>query len=76
MHKVPPDSIQETLARYLAENDWAPNTASMGNLMQSELALSAESRLVQETLHLGFRIVDKFDLAFSVARMRAKGFGR
>jgi hypothetical protein len=32
--------IQETLAGYLAENGWAANTASMGNLMQSELAVS------------------------------------
>jgi hypothetical protein len=34
--------IQETLARYLAENGWAANTASMGNLMQSELVVSFE----------------------------------
>jgi hypothetical protein len=35
-----PAVIQETLAEYLAENGWAANTASMGNLMQSELAIS------------------------------------
>jgi hypothetical protein len=35
-----PAVIQETLAGYLAENGWAANTASMGNLMQSELAVS------------------------------------
>lgn len=32
--------IQETLAKYLADNGWAANTASMGNVMQSELAVS------------------------------------
>jgi hypothetical protein len=32
--------IQETLAGYLAENGWAANIASMGNLMQSELVVS------------------------------------
>jgi len=36
----PPAVIQETLAEYLAENGWASNTASMGNLMESELAVS------------------------------------
>jgi hypothetical protein len=36
----PPAVIQETLAGYLAENGWAANTASMGNLMESELAIS------------------------------------
>jgi hypothetical protein len=36
----PPAVIRETLARYLAENGWAANTASMGNLMESELAVS------------------------------------
>lgn len=35
-----PAVIQETLAEYLAENGWAANTASMGNLMQSELVVS------------------------------------
>ena len=35
-----PAVIQETLAGYLAENGWAANTASMGNLMQSELVVS------------------------------------
>jgi hypothetical protein len=35
-----PAVIQETLAGYLAENGWAANTASMGELMQSELAIS------------------------------------
>jgi hypothetical protein len=34
------DVIQETLARYLDKNGWVANTASMGNLMQSELAVS------------------------------------
>ncbi|MFC1530088.1 hypothetical protein ACFL6R_05160 [Gemmatimonadota bacterium] len=37
-----PTVIQETLARYLAENGWAANIASMGNLMESELAISFE----------------------------------
>jgi hypothetical protein len=32
--------IRETLAGYLAENGWAASTASMGNLMQTELAVS------------------------------------
>lgn len=36
----PPDVIQETLARYLSENGWVSNTASMGNVMESELAIS------------------------------------
>jgi hypothetical protein len=35
-----PAVIQETLAEYLAENGWAASTASMGELMQSELAVS------------------------------------
>ena len=35
-----PAFIQETLAEYLAKNGWAGNTASMGNLMQSELVIS------------------------------------
>ena len=35
-----PTVIQETLAGYLAENGWTANTASMGELMQSELAVS------------------------------------
>jgi len=35
-----PAVIHETLAGYLAENGWAANTASMGNLMQSELVIS------------------------------------
>jgi hypothetical protein len=34
------DVIQEALTAYLAENGWAANTASMGNLMQSELVVS------------------------------------
>ncbi|MFC2082173.1 hypothetical protein ACFLQT_00430 [Bacteroidota bacterium] len=34
--------IQETLAEYLSKNGWTSNTASMGNLMQSELAISFE----------------------------------
>ena len=37
-----PAVIHETLARYLAENGWAANTASMGNLMESELVISFE----------------------------------
>jgi len=35
-----PDVIQVALAEYLAENGWVANTASMGNLMESELAVS------------------------------------
>ena len=35
-----PAVIHETLAAYLAEHGWAGNTASMGNLMQSELVVS------------------------------------
>ena len=35
-----PDVIQENLARYLSENGWVSNTASMGNVMESELAVS------------------------------------
>ena len=35
-----PAIIRETLAEYLAKNGWTANTASMGNLMQSELAVS------------------------------------
>lgn len=35
-----PNVIQETLAGYLAENGWAANTASTGNLMESEVAVS------------------------------------
>jgi len=37
-----PAVIHETLARYLADNGWAANTASMGNLMESELVISFE----------------------------------
>ena len=37
-----PAVIHETLAAYLAQNGWTANTASMGNLMQSELAVSFE----------------------------------
>jgi len=40
LHEESPAVIQEALAAYLAENGWAANTASMGNLMQSELAVS------------------------------------
>jgi hypothetical protein len=40
LRKEPPAVIQETLARYLAENGWVANTASMGELMQSELVVS------------------------------------
>lgn len=40
LHKEAPAVIQETLAGYLAANGWVANTASMGNLMQSELAVS------------------------------------
>lgn len=36
----PPAVIRETLTGYLAENGWASNLASMGNLMESELAVS------------------------------------
>jgi hypothetical protein len=42
LHNEPPDVIRDTLARYLAENGWAANTASVGNLMESELAISFE----------------------------------
>jgi len=35
-----PAVIHETLARYLTENGWASSTASMGNLMESELVVS------------------------------------
>jgi len=35
-----PAVIHDSLAGYLAENGWAANTASMGNLMESELAVS------------------------------------
>jgi hypothetical protein len=34
-----PAVIQEALAGYLAENGWAANTASMGNVMESNLAV-------------------------------------
>jgi len=37
-----PAVIRETLADYLAEHGWAANIASMGNLMQSELAISLD----------------------------------
>ena len=37
-----PAVIHETLAEYLAKNGWTASTASMGNLMQSELAVSFE----------------------------------
>ena len=40
LHNESPAVIQETLTAYLAENGWAANTASMGNLMQSELMVS------------------------------------
>ena len=40
LHGESPAVIQETLAGYLDENGWVANTASMGNLMQSELAVS------------------------------------
>lgn len=36
----PPAVIQETLAAYLAKNGWTASMASMGNLMESELAVS------------------------------------
>ena len=35
-----PAVIQETLTKYMTENGWVASTASMGNLMQSELAIS------------------------------------
>ncbi|MFC1500578.1 hypothetical protein ACFL6T_06160 [Candidatus Zixiibacteriota bacterium] len=37
-----PSVIRETLERYLAENGWVSNLAGMGNLMESELAISFE----------------------------------
>lgn len=37
-----PAVIQKALAEYLAKNGWTANTAPMGNLMQSELAVSFE----------------------------------
>jgi hypothetical protein len=37
-----PSVIQEALAGYLVKNGWAANTASMGNLMQSELVVSLD----------------------------------
>jgi hypothetical protein len=40
LHEESPAVIRETLAGYLAEHGWAASTASMGNLMQSELAVS------------------------------------
>ena len=40
LHNESPAVIQEALAGYLAQNGWAANTASMGNLMQSELVVS------------------------------------
>jgi len=40
LHDESPDAIRDALARYLAENGWVANTASMGELMQSELAVS------------------------------------
>lgn len=40
LHDESPAVIHETLAGYLAEHGWAANTASMGNLMQSELVVS------------------------------------
>jgi hypothetical protein len=40
LYEESPSVIQETLAAYLAEHGWAANTASMGELMQSELAIS------------------------------------
>lgn len=40
LHNESPTVIRETLARYLAENGWAANCATIGELMQSELAVS------------------------------------
>lgn len=40
LHHESPDVIHDTLARYLADHSWVANTASTGNLMQSELAVS------------------------------------
>jgi len=40
LQKESPSVIQEALAGYLVKNGWVANTASMGNLMQSELAVS------------------------------------
>lgn len=42
LREEPPDVIQETLDRYLSENGWASSTASMGNVMESELAVSLD----------------------------------
>jgi len=38
----PPAVVRETLAAYLARNGWTANLASMGNLMESELAVSLD----------------------------------
>lgn len=40
LQNEPPAVIHEALAEYLARNGWTANTAPMGNLMQSELAVS------------------------------------
>ena len=40
LHEQSPAVIREALAGYLRENGWVANTASMGELMQSELAIS------------------------------------
>lgn len=42
LHQEPAAVIRETLDRYLARNGWVGNTASMGELMQSEIAVSFE----------------------------------
>lgn len=38
----PPAVVRETLAAYLARNGWTASLASMGNLMESELAVSLD----------------------------------
>lgn len=48
-----PAVIQDILARYLAENGWAANTAGMGNVMESELVVSLD-RLGVDTEPGGF----------------------
>ena len=40
LHNESPAVIQEALAGYLAENGWASNTASVGEVMESELVVS------------------------------------
>ena len=42
LHHEPPNVIQEALADYLAANGWVSNLASMGGLMESEIAVSLD----------------------------------